>query len=230
MSTLDDVKKIQIEMFDNKLIVVGTLFDAFVGKTLTDGYVDMELGQPGLILSYERFIHFAQTILAADYDAAVIAWKEKVNFDLVRPTTVIKNQGSNTMITTWAPGGTQTYPASDFEAYIRVMPHSEYVSGSACLFQTQEEAVNGYLTGIGLDPTSYPITFPTVNPGDSIVEPGITPSSPVTLTYPNVAAMNVVGSDSRLDGGMHFEESVPAAKDVCSGIAGYAITGSFNLY
>ena len=228
MAQLDDMKKIQIEQFDNKLIVIGALINGFIGKVLTDSYNDNELGQSEVILSFERFVHFAQALTAVDYDATVIAWKEKVNYDLVRPTTVIKGYG-NTPISTWAPGGTQTFPAADFEAYIRVMPHSEYVSGSACLFQAQEEFIDLYLAIIGLDPTPYPIAFPAVLVGESIVEPGTVPSSDITLTYPNVAVMNTIGSHSRLDGGMHFGASVTGAKQLCSGIAAIGVAGSNEL-
>jgi len=75
--------------------------------------------------------------------------------------------------------GVQTIPAKDFEAYKRVMPHSEYVSGSACLSQTQEELINGYFERIGLNSTNYLIKLPAVGPGESIVEPGVVPSSPI---------------------------------------------------
>lgn len=44
-------------------------------------------------------------------------------------------------ITAWAPGGIREFPAKVFEAYRRVMPHSEYVSGTSCLFKAMEEYV-----------------------------------------------------------------------------------------
>ena len=71
---------------------------------------------------------------AAQYDAMVSAWKEKRRWDRVRPTTVIKRRGDE-LITTYAGPykGSQTIKARDFEAYQRVMPHSEYPSGSGCI-------------------------------------------------------------------------------------------------
>jgi len=64
---------VEIELFDNKLVIVVALIDSFIGKVLSENYSDNELGLPGLILSFERFVHFVQTIDAADYDAIVIA-------------------------------------------------------------------------------------------------------------------------------------------------------------
>ena len=79
-------------------------------------------------------------------------WKEKVDYNLVRPTSVIKRFGKE-LITPWAPCppvGVKTFPAENFEAYKRVMPHSEYVSVSACLFQSAEDYIKDYLTAMGL--------------------------------------------------------------------------------
>lgn len=229
MRTLDDTKKIQIEIFDNKLIVANALIGAFVGKTIDDGFVDTALPPaPGLILSYERLMHYVVGLVSMEYDAVIIAWKEKINYDQIRPTSVIKSAGL-LPIRTWAPGGTQIFPAENFEAYIRVMPHSEYVSGSACLFQGQEDYIKAYLTHIGLSTTSFPVVFEEVAAGASIVEPGVVPASPVTLSYPDIETMAAVGSQSRLDGGMHFDQSVPAAKALCQGIGDIAAAKTFDL-
>lgn len=147
MTGLDDVKKMQVEIFDNKIAVISAIIDSFVGKLLTDGYQDQELQQPGLVLSYERFIHFVIGLTGAEFDSIIIAWKEKVRYDLIRPTSVIKSLGDE-LITTWAPGGIQEIRAKDFEAYKRVMPHSEYVSGSACIFEALKDFVVGKSSNI----------------------------------------------------------------------------------
>eukprot|EP00977_Amphora_coffeiformis_P003851 scaffold768_cov166-Amphora_coffeaeformis.AAC.9 len=222
MSQLDDLKKIQVEVFDDKITVIDAVINSFVGKkVLNEGYVDKELGQPGLILSFERLLHFVRGATSSEWDSTIIAWKEKVSYDLIRPTSVIKELG-DALITTWAPGGVRKFPAKDFEAYIRVMPHSEYVSGSACLFQALEEYVVGYMEMIGLDPT-FPVVFGEIPAGGSKVEPGKVPSAPMTLTYPDIETMAAAGSESRLDGGMHFGESVPAGKELCKGIGPYSL-------
>ena len=40
MATLDYVKKMQVEAFDNKILIANSVFGAFVLKGLTDGYMD----------------------------------------------------------------------------------------------------------------------------------------------------------------------------------------------
>ena len=108
-------------------------------------------------------------------------------------------------------------------------PHPEYTSGSSCLFEAVKDYVNAYLTEIGLDPTSFPISFPPVNPGESKVEPGITPSSTITLQYGSIDEMGDAGSQSRFNGGMHFYDSVPAGIELCSGIGNHGVDGTFSL-
>ncbi|KAL7571445.1 hypothetical protein ACA910_019202 [Epithemia clementina (nom. ined.)] len=228
MSQLDDKKKIEIEQHDSKVNVAGAVVLGFIQKLLAENYVDSSLGVAGHVLSYERIIHFDLVLTGAEYDATLIAWKEKVKYDLARPTTLIKRT-ENTNITTWTPKGVLTYPAKDFEAYIRVMPHSEYVSGSSCLFQAVEELTNDYMTRIGLDPNNFTMTFPTVPAGGSKVEPGQVPAVDYTLSYPNGAALALGGSNSRLNGGMHFEQSVAAGKIACTGVGSTAVAQGFEL-
>lgn len=228
MAGLDDQKKVEVEVFDDKLIVGNAIIDSFIGKCITSQYVDADFPAPeGTFLSLERFVSFVSGYLAAEYDSVVIAWKEKVYHDLIRPTSVIKRFPND--ITTWALGGVQTFPAKNFEAYKRVMPHSEYVSGTACLFQSAEDYIKDYMTGMGLS-TTFPVAFPEFAPGSSKVEPGVVPAQSITLQYGSIEEMAAVGSQSRLNGGMHFEDSVPAAKALCQGIGNIAAKGTFDLY
>lgn len=231
MASLDDVKKMQVEAFDNKVLIANSVFGAFVGKVLTDQYQDTELGQAGLILSYERLVHFVAGYISTEYDSVIIAWKEKIRYDLIRPTSTIKRwQGGKKQITTWAPySGVQTFRSTDFEAYKRVMPHSEYVSGSSCLFEGVKDFVEEYLARIGLDPSTFPVAIGPFPALSSSVEPGLTPAQDLTLLYANIAEMADVGSESRIDGGMHFGAAVPAGQALCSGIASYTVDGIFAL-
>ena len=58
MAALDDIKKMQVEAFDDKILVANSVVFSFVLKVLADGYIDTELGQEDLVLSYERLVHF----------------------------------------------------------------------------------------------------------------------------------------------------------------------------
>ena len=230
MTTLNDVKKIEVEVFDDKLQVANAVAKAFLDNLIAQNYQDTSsLAAPGVIVSFERFMHFLNGYLAAEYDSIVISWKEKVRHDLIRPTSVIKRWGKK-LITTWAAGvGVTTFPAREFEAYKRVMPHSEYVSGSSYIFQASREYIEGYMTHIGLDP-AFPVTFLPFPPGSSKVEPGLTPATTVTLQYSSVELMAEVGSQSRINGGIHFDKSVAAGTQLCTGIGDASMAVAVTLY
>jgi hypothetical protein len=229
MSKLNDVTKLEVEVFDNKLLVGNAILNSFIGNLVGSGFVDLEFPTtlPNTFVSLERLVSFIKGYTATELDAVIISWKEKVRHDLVRPPTIIKKWRSN--ITTWAPGGVQTFPAANFEAYKRIMPHSEYVSGTSCIFQAVEDYIEEYMIGLGLDPT-FPVAFDPFPPGSSNVEPGVVPAEAVTLLYPSIAAMNTKGSVSRLNGGIHYEQSITQGKILCKGIGNHTAAGTFALY
>ena len=230
MTTLNDIKKVEVEVFDDKLQVANAVAKAFLDNLIAQNYQDTSsLAAPGYIVSFERFMHFLNGYLASEYDSIVISWKEKVRYDLIRPTTVIK-RWNNKLITTWAAGaGVTTFRARDFEAYKRVMPHSEYVSGSSCLFEASRGYIEGYMAHIGLN-TSFPISFLPYPPGSSKVEPGLTPATTVTLQYSSFALMAEVGGQSRIFGGIHFDKAVSAGKQLCAGIGEASVAAVVTLY
>jgi len=229
MRRLNDTLKMEIEIFDDKLRTANLINAAFIGNLLTSSFQDPVFpGSDGISLTYERVMHFIMGNTAAEIDGTIIAWKEKVRNDLVRPTTIIKNWGDR-KITTWATGeGVREFPAKDFEAYIRVMPHSEYVSGSACICQGFSDYWLKYMETIGVDPT-FPVQVPPIKAGESSVEPNITPANDLNLSYRSVTELARTCGRSRLDGGMHFEASVPNAYNLCEGIGTNAADVAFSL-
>lgn len=70
----------------------------------------------------------------AEIDATVLAWREKLAKDLMRPTTYINRWGEDG-VRTGQPdiSGPVEIRTASFEVLTRVMPHSEFPSGSACL-------------------------------------------------------------------------------------------------
>lgn len=230
MRDLDDEKKLQVEVFDNKSTVLQGVLNSWVRYLADIDFEDEELGTVGYSVSWERVIHFIVGYTAGEYDSVVIAWKEKRKWDRVRPTTIIKARGEDEIIETWAPGGVQQIRAVDFEAYIRVMPHSEYVSGSSCIFQMVEEFVIDYNNALRFVDPFFEIAFPPFGPGESLVEPGLVPAQELQLVYKDVVEMVALGSQSRIDGGMHFEASVPAGRQLCTGIGNAGAKAAISLY
>ena len=239
MKQLDDTKKVEVEVFDNKILVTSgiglsflyNLFQAAKSKR----WIDEVFGRKGLSgllgykVEYERFIHFTLGLTGTDYDAVILAWKEKIAYDLVRPTTVIKRL-NDAQITTWAPGGVTTFPARDFEAYIRVMPHTEYVSGSSSIFQAQKDYIESYWSkALGFTDLTFPVMMLPFLPRSSKVEPGVVPEKLTILYYDTIEDMANAGGQSRINGGMHFGAAVPAGEELCSGIGNIATDYIINL-
>lgn len=59
----------------------------------------------------------------------------QIRHDLPRPTSIIHDIFGDSEVETYAgPGeGAQTIKASEWEPFIRTMPHSEFPSASACM-------------------------------------------------------------------------------------------------
>lgn len=116
MAELDDIKKMEVESFDDKLVLAGAVVNSFLGAVIALEFEDPVFeNAPGTYLTLERLVNYISGFAAMELDTTIMAWKEKVNYDLVRPTSIIKRFRGE--VTTWAPGGVQTFPAENFEAY-----------------------------------------------------------------------------------------------------------------
>ena len=242
MRGLNDIKKVEIETFDSKLGTTNMVIAAFLPKCAME-FNDMsplKSSTSGVHCSYERMVHFVITLINSEYDAAIMVWKEKVRHNLVRPTTVIKRWNKRE-ITTWSPYKKESkFRARDFEAYRRVMPHSEYPSGSACMCQTLSDSTQGYLAKLDCrEPSADASTLVSVSmqitsqapfpAGNSSVEPGLTPVESTCLTYPSSIELAKACSQSRLDGGMHFEAAVSNGETLCSSIGDLGVEWAYGL-
>lgn len=170
--------------------------------------------------SFEFILADTMTISVL-YESIIVVWKEKVRHDLVRPTSLIQALRAGELVRTYAGpvvGGAAEIDAAEWEPYVRVMPHAEYPSGSACVCKAYQRA----LTKLeGSDSVLSTIGGPLaveIPAGSSKTEPGKTPASPLLLTYSSWSQAASRCSHSRLEGGMHFTTSVPAGEDLCAGI------------
>ena len=213
-----DDKKMKIEFYDNKLNVAVAVIGAVAFQ---------------FQLVSEEVLNFALALTAGDYDAIILAWKEKIHYDLVRPTTWIQEMMGDMDIETYAGPfqGVQTIKGKNFESYVRVMPHSEYVSGSACICQALMELTDQWivLNRVGEDPATLNITFPTFIAGSSKTEPGITPAQDLDIVVNGMNELRLQCGESRLDGGMHFAESVQNSYTLCNGVGIAAADFAFSV-
>ena len=115
--------------------------------------------------------------------------------------------------------GIKTFPADNFEPYIRTMPHAEYPSGSSCICSGWSNAMQEIY---GTDDLTSDVgedgLFVTFNAFSSIKEPLSTPSEDITVNYHSFSEIGTRCAQTRLEGGMHFTASVPDGIILCQDI------------
>ena len=149
-------------------------------------------------------LFFALT--SAIFDAGICAWDNKRAYDSVRPITAIRVAFQGQPIRAWAgPGrGTQTILGEQWFPYqpttFPTPPFPEYSSGHSNFSAAGAEILKLFTGGDRFDGS---VTFPA---GSSRVEPGLTPATDLTLTWPTFSdAANQAGI-SRRYGGIHFQQ------------------------
>ena len=158
------------------------------------------------------------TLSNAVCDAGIATWKAKTFYNYARPVRTIRTLGELGLIgeydkslggyaiSAWQPNkGTQTILATDFVTYQTPKgdpspPFAEYTSGHSAFSAAAAEVLK--LT-TGNDEFDASVTF---EPGSSRFEPGLTPSSAVTLEWDTFSAAADEAGISRRYGGIHFEQ------------------------
>lgn len=114
--------------------------------------------------------------------------------------------------------GIKTIKGRDFQAYMRVMPHAEYPSGSGCACTGLEDVLNGIIGHhLGAEAVDTFKVSRHFDVGSSSVDEGV-PAEAFTLSYTGMEAMRKACGQSRINGGIHFLASVPAAEELCKGV------------
>jgi len=194
LTSSDAYKQDAVHYFDDKLGV----------RTLISLRLRAQFSETG-IHSFQEELLSLIGISTAEYDGLVQAWHEKWHHDLVRPTTVIKHWGDDDLFTySGDPSvvGPETIKARDFEAYIRVMPHPEFPSGSSCLCTTYYEFTDMFMQ------ENYNATVTNIQ----------WEREGRTYMLNDMEELRDVCGESRLWGGMHYTAAIAAGEQVCSGL------------
>lgn len=153
--------------------------------------------------------------IISQYDAILVAWKEKRLHDLTRLTTMIRSFFAGKNISAYvneieSPG---VVLGDEYEPVLRVMPHSEFPSGSTLIctafFEHQEMFAKTRPGGDIVLPVRFPI-FPNITlfPLDG----------PAFVDLPSFKGAAEQCSISRLWAGVHFRPSGEAAQKLGIGI------------
>jgi hypothetical protein len=157
-------------------------------------------------MSFEEQVYYHVGYTTAEYDSVVFAWGVKVSNDRARPTALVNSEqfGYAGTIQSFDGQGLGPIGAKDWDAVIRVMPHAEYPSGSGCICTVVAEYVEKfYLEEKGLADgfaTQWEV------------------AEGVTLQFRNMMELRDACGESRIDGGMHFEDAVADSYSLCTDI------------
>lgn len=120
--------------------------------------------------------------------------------------------------------GPKTTAAHDFQAFQRVMPHSEYPSGSSCICTAYSEFTDAFTTNY-FDAQITNITFGAASEGTGFgCDPEQYPSVLASAgcdsdsTIPDMKGLLAECSESRLWAGFHYTAATLAAEDMCAGV------------
>jgi membrane-associated phospholipid phosphatase len=142
----------------------------------------------------------------AIFDAGIACWDCKRAYDYVRPITAVRFLYANQSIPCWGGvgQGTITRSGSEWmpyqEAGVVTPPFAEYPSGHSTFSAAGAEVLKRF-TGSNTFGNSY-----TAPPGSTVIEPGIAPSTSVTLSWATYSAAAAEAGLSRQYGGIHFEQ------------------------
>ncbi len=156
----------------------------------------------------------------AIFDASIACWECKRYYDSCRPISAVHTLFGGKQITAWAgpKQGTQTFDGSLWISYIKTPAFPEYVSGHST-FSAAGAYVLKQATGSDTFGDSY-----TAAVGSSTIEPGVTPTSSVTLSWPTFSAAAIEAGMSRRYGGIHFQKADEDGRTLGQQVAAQAWT------
>jgi hypothetical protein len=204
-ASLTDYQKMVAELFDDKLTGLGNAtFFSFITRGL----------------SLDDFVHYDFVTHVAAFDGGIATWHEKGRHDAVRPVSAIRHLYKDRRISGWAGPGqgiVDDLPAREWRSYLRTGNHPEYPSGSSCFCAAYAQASRRYF---GTDTFGWSVAVPA---GSSVIEPGVTPATDITLgPWPTFTDFENECSRSRVYGGVHFTAATIEGQEMCRPIGDLA--------
>ncbi len=213
-ANLTDALKMEAEYFDNKLVLLQRVLFQLLGTV------------PGPITNSIPWQQSDITYVALQVDitggnSLVIAWNAKTLYDRIRPISVIRGINPELSITSWGGirrGTVRDVKRKEWQSYLRTMPHSQFPSGTTCFCSAAAQNFRRIFEGDLFPGGSLTFTLPV---GSSAREPGCVPSQPITLQYNTWTQWELQCGESRIWAGVHFRDSVQAARQTCPQIGNF---------
>ncbi|TCP56894.1 hypothetical protein EV191_101843 [Tamaricihabitans halophyticus] len=201
---LTERQKLVAETFDHKFVSIGNA-SLFLSEKLD--------------LSIIESVQQEALFTLSNYDTTIAVWQEKHRYDAVRPFSAIAHLYGDKPVQAWGGPGKGTVadmPANQWRSYINSADHPEYPSGSAAVCASQAQMARNMYQD---DQLGFPVEYAK---GSSRIEPGSTPSSDTTLRFDTWSELEEQCGQSRVWGGVHFQQAVDAGADLGHQIADVA--------
>lgn len=153
------------------------------------------------------------SMLMAQHDSLIVAWKEKLRVNAVRPETVVRRMFAGKPIKVFVSEsvGVQTIYGQDFKPFISTQAHPEFPSGSALICTTGVDALDTALKDLRGKVPRYTRTFKRH-------EFGFQNKVPIKVSYDYLRQASEECGVSRLYAGVHFKPSVVEGEILSEGI------------
>ncbi|WP_218105712.1 DUF6851 domain-containing protein [Micromonospora inyonensis] len=194
---LDDRQKVTAELFNDNVRPFGIIAGA--------------IARGNIHLNTEETVRYVAASVVAGVDVVIASWYLMREYDSVRPFSAIGHLYGGEKLTAWGGPGKGTVSditGDEWQGYLSTLAFAspEYPSASSALCLAYVQQARRF---IGTDQLT--IAWP-VPKGSSLVEPGVTPASDMTLSWSSLSDFASDCGQSRIWGGENFPSSVEAAK------------------
>jgi hypothetical protein len=205
-ASLDDRQKMSAELFNDLVRPYG----AVAGRVVIGGG-----------LNTEDSVHYIVTGAITGIDVTIASWYFKRKYDAVRPFSAIRYLYGEKKVTAWGGPGKGTVSditGDEWQSYLSTLAigSPEYPSATAALCIAYAEQARRFT---GSDQMDINVPAPK---GSSLIEPGVTPASDLTLHWSSLTDFASDCGKSRVWGGENFPSSVEASNQYASQIGDLA--------
>jgi hypothetical protein len=219
MAQADEVLRASANLTDEQKMIAELFNDKFASLGRATNHIREKYS-----FDMERYVQYNFTVQIAAHDGGIATWKEKARYDSVRPFSAIRFLYGDKNVTAWGGPGKGTVgniSGNEWESYLPVADHPDYPSGSACFCAAHAQASRRFLAELNLAPDDFGWTVQRAR-GSSVVEPGVTPVTNISITFPTFTDFTNKCAESRVHAGVHFRSAIEEGRKLCQPIGDLA--------